>query len=430
MTFSLEQELEAFFDNSGGGGIAYGGTGQTGTITGNPTGGSGSGTSYTQTGPDGGITWQRTTSEDGTYTVSYNVKDGADYYDMYVIYHPTEDLGMQIVKGWGQSALDGIQSAWQAYSGAVNRGADAFLGFQRDAWNSYLAGVRHLVDGDTSQQPKPPAEPVATIHKTEVVLVTGASTYTKVNMTFGSSGNDSLVGTGALFGDAGNDEIRGGAGSDFINGGADNDVLLGNAGSDVITGGDGNDIVYGGAGADRLDGGAGSDVLSYFDAQGGVTVKLWANSASGDIAQGDVISGFEHVSGGAGGDWLEGDNNDNVLDGCGGGDLLIGLGGNDLLFGREGNDTLIADWGTDILEGGSGSDLFAIWATTKHGIINDFVHGVDHIQLATNLFANFNVLKAAAVQHGADVVITNATLDITLKNVQLATLTASDFQFV
>ncbi|MBZ6074932.1 M10 family metallopeptidase C-terminal domain-containing protein [Microvirga puerhi] len=249
----------------------------------------------------------------------------------------------------------------------------------------------------------------------------------------GGNGHDIIKGNAAnnvLTGNGGNDTLTGYAGNDTLNGGDGNDSLLGGGGNDWIDGGDGSDIIYGGAGADHLDGGAGRNTLSYFDAQGGVTVKLWANSAAGDIAQGDVISHFQDVSGGTGGDWLEGDNNDNVLDGCGGGDLLLGFGGNDLLLGREGNDTLIADWGTDILEGGSGNDLFAIWATIDHAIINDFAHGQDHIQLATNLFADFAAIKAAAVQHGADVVITGAHLDITLKNVQLATLTASDFQFV
>jgi Ca2+-binding RTX toxin-like protein len=206
-------------------------------------------------------------------------------------------------------------------------------------------------------------------------------------------------------------------------------LLLGGAGNDTVLGGAGGDIVYGGEGADRLEGGSGSDTVSYFGAKGGVTVKLWANAASGDIAQGDAISGFENVSGGSGGDWLEGSNDDNILDGCAGGDLLIGFGGNDLLFGREGDDTLIADWGTDILAGGSGNDLFAIWATTRHAIIDDFAKG-DHIQLSTSLFAGFDALRSAAMQTGDDVVISGATLDITLHHVWLASLSASDFQFV
>ena len=40
MTFSLEQALAEYFDNSGGGGVSYGGTGMCGQITGAPTGGS------------------------------------------------------------------------------------------------------------------------------------------------------------------------------------------------------------------------------------------------------------------------------------------------------------------------------------------------------------------------------------------------------
>ena len=40
MTFSLEQALAEYFDNSGGGGVSYGGTGLAGQITGAPTAGS------------------------------------------------------------------------------------------------------------------------------------------------------------------------------------------------------------------------------------------------------------------------------------------------------------------------------------------------------------------------------------------------------
>ena len=43
MAFSIEDALEAFFNNSGGGGVQYGGTGQGRQLTGSPTGGSSKG---------------------------------------------------------------------------------------------------------------------------------------------------------------------------------------------------------------------------------------------------------------------------------------------------------------------------------------------------------------------------------------------------
>src|SRR4051812_43705445 len=46
----FELDMQRVFSNTGGGGIAWGGTGQTGTITGNQTGGSGTGSSYSSGG--------------------------------------------------------------------------------------------------------------------------------------------------------------------------------------------------------------------------------------------------------------------------------------------------------------------------------------------------------------------------------------------
>jgi Ca2+-binding RTX toxin-like protein len=55
-----------------------------------------------------------------------------------------------------------------------------------------------------------------------------------------------------VYGDAGNDRIKGGAGADLLVGGDGNDWLNGHTG---------NDVLIGGAGADRLLGGPGDDLL-------------------------------------------------------------------------------------------------------------------------------------------------------------------------
>jgi hypothetical protein len=125
MAFSIQQALEAFFDNSGGGGAGYGGTSQSGSITGNPTGGSGTGSSYTtgdiwdgtQIGPDGNLESEWTSSDwsGDSYRVMYNVSDGSDYYDMVVVYHPGTSTGT-ILSNW-------LASGWQSYNTTVGGGS-------------------------------------------------------------------------------------------------------------------------------------------------------------------------------------------------------------------------------------------------------------------------------------------------------------------
>jgi Ca2+-binding RTX toxin-like protein len=72
---------------------------------------------------------------------------------------------------------------------------------------------------------------------------------------FGQGGDDTLRGFAA------NDLIHGNLGNDSIDGGNGNDVLYGNEGQDIIRGGAGNDALYGVSGNDVLLGEAGSDKL-------------------------------------------------------------------------------------------------------------------------------------------------------------------------
>lgn len=222
------------------------------------------------------------------------------------------------------------------------------------------------------------------------------------NILVGAGGDDSLLG-----GDGG-DQIRGGAGADTMDGGAGRDrlsyalseagvtvslvadaggwqsasggdatgdrvrgfesaggsahddrltgddlanVLSGGEGDDSILGGDGHDRLAGGAGADTLEGGAGRDSLSYAASEAGVVVSLVADgagwqSAAGGEAEGDVIRGFEHVTGSAFDDRLTGDAAANTLDGGAGNDTLSGGSGGDILTGDEGADLFVFDTGS------------------------------------------------------------------------------------
>ena len=197
------------------------------------------------------------------------------------------------------------------------------------------------------------------------------------NVIAGAGGSDVLNGR------AGNDTLYGRAGDDILSGGAGDDTVYGEAGNDIViyANGDGNDAIDGGAGNDtlrivqrsegfddtiqihiesgtvtqvggatvksvesvELDLGGGNDTLDYNGTLDAIAVDLLKGTASGF----SFIRGVENVIGGAGGDTLLGNNEDNRLSGGAGNDTLRGGFGNDTLEGGEGDD-----W----LDGGEGSD--------------------------------------------------------------------------
>jgi Ca2+-binding RTX toxin-like protein len=75
---------------------------------------------------------------------------------------------------------------------------------------------------------------------------------------FGQAGDDDIQVSGSItlpawiFGDAGDDKLKGGAGDD---------VILGGTGNDLLNGGSGRDLLIGGEGADRIVGNADDDIL-------------------------------------------------------------------------------------------------------------------------------------------------------------------------
>lgn len=263
---------------------------------------------------------------------------------------------------------------------------------------------------------------------------------------FGGNGNDKLVGhqldTGTIFhGGAGADRMEGvgaldladysdssgavwvnlGTGQGFWNdaegdtlftienlrGSLGNDLLYGDDGANVIYGGDGNDNIGGGGGADTLDGstgadtidgGAGSDTLDFSGAFGGVSVSLRANVGYWNAAEGDLYANVENVKGTAFNDYFEGNDGANTF---------AGNGGDDLFTVRSGFGTDVI---TDFVGNGSASG--------------------DRIQFTDGMFANFADLTAHSSQVGGNVVITLGANTLTLQNVSLASLHASDFLFL
>lgn len=176
----------------------------------------------------------------------------------------------------------------------------------------------------------------------------------------GGTGNDLLYGD-AFFVDIGTVE----GGNDSLVGGDGDDALFG----DVATVNDlpgvtsvigGADTLRGGLGADTLNGGTGTDWAFYDGAA--VSIDLFAETASGGQAEGDVLSGIENLRGTAGNDTLRGNFQTNVLEGGDGNDSLIALAGGDTLRGGDGNDTLVNGVSVDgtTFDGGAGIDTLIL----------------------------------------------------------------------
>ena len=224
----------------------------------------------------------------------------------------------------------------------------------------------------------------------EKVVFTGAGNFTGTGgnndtIIVGGAGNDILNGgTDAFF--SGNDTLNGGgAGSDTadyttatsavtvslliagaqntgastgsdtltaidnLRGSAFSDRLTGDAAVNRLDGGTGNDVILGGAGGDILAGGGGTDTLSYAGSATGVTVSLFANTASGGDAASDMISGFERLIGSGADDKLTGSAAANVLAGGGGRDVLKGGLGNDVFDYNAIAESTVALAGRDMI---------------------------------------------------------------------------------
>ena len=149
-------------------------------------------------------------------------------------------------------------------------------------------------------------------------------------------------------------------------GGSGDDVLEGDEAENLLDGGIGEDVLDGGSGGDDLKGGPGFDEVLYRSRGKPVFVSInnvfddgeQFSDPGGDISEGDnVRSDVEQVTGGLGGDTLEGDNGSTTFFGGPGADRITGGDGPDSLNGQGGDDTLYADDGAaDKVLGGAGTD--------------------------------------------------------------------------
>ena len=181
----------------------------------------------------------------------------------------------------------------------------------------------------------------------------GVFTPTGRLIAYGQDGNDDIQVSGGimlpawLYGDAGNDRLKGGAG---------NDVLIGGTGDDLLVGGDGRDLLEGGSGSDRIVGNADDDIL----------IAGWLNFADREQAIAKIMAEWTSVR-----DYQTRIQN---LTGVGSGERA-----NDGYFLKM-DDTVRddADNSQDVLTGSAGDDWFFFWSAEDRATdLNDAVFAND-----------------------------------------------------
>jgi Ca2+-binding RTX toxin-like protein len=431
VAYSLEQAMAEFFDNSGGTGVVYGGTGQGGNITGNPTGGGGSGSSYGRyhIGADGTLYLR---NHRGEYVhvgsgESYTgpVRDWTEQGEQYV----THILGARSENELSQIAKSYFGKGGTTYIFESGIGNMAFLNVYRlrqsDGTYTYgfCDGIYLYEAGGQAVRGVFPICP-AWYQGGIVGGVLGVNYAPKFKVadgvpfmttTVGQSGDDELTGEGWLIGGSGSDTLNGGSEADILEGGADTDMLKG------------------GGGADYLDGGEGYDGVSFAGAAGGVTINLATNQHGGyatgvtivnvesvqATAFADTLTGRErgngqgvdlHADGGndtligsAGQEGLFGGEGDDWFDGRDGADTIHGWTGHDAVHGGDGNDSVYGGEGNDWLSGGDGADLLdggADWDTVSYlgatsGVVVDLTTNGNGGAAAGDVISGVEVLQGS-----------------------------------
>ena len=160
-------------------------------------------------------------------------------------------------------------------------------------------------------------------------------------------------------------------------------------------------------------------------------VTTSAPTAAADALYG--TTGGNTIKGLGGNDTIYGRAGHDKLHGGSGNDALAGDSGNDRLYGDSGKDTLTGGAGKDILTGGTGADAFRFkgkWSADK---IVDFRNSSDRIDLRGNglSFKELSIAKGHGDSDGVadDVIIKADGQSITLLNVKLSQIGASDFLF-
>lgn len=270
------------FDNTGGGGVAYGGTGTRDDITGNPTGGSGAGSSYNQsTDTSDNPENDENTPSEQTNSDSFYDKDGKLVYVDIHIRAPGNLVNVPEPRLLERFILEYEEFQYNLHQ--ILYGETVGMPCPQGAWRD------PLWDAETYDEHFDPDH----VHDDNVGgNATDGASVLSLNIFVGASGNDDIQGSGWLFGAEGHD------------------TLIGGTGRDLLYGGDGDDLLSGGRGGDMLSGGSGIDTVSYATSAAGingegVTVNLSTGVGSGGDAMGDALLNVENVIGSAFNDFIQ-----------------------------------------------------------------------------------------------------------------------------
>lgn len=102
---------------------------------------------------------------------------------------------------------------------------------------------------------------------------------------------------------------------------------------------------------------------------------------------------------------------------------------NNMIDAKEGNDILAGGIGNDSLRGGSGNDRFIFLSNGGSDRIEDFLNGVDVIDLVANSANSMADITVSLATNGLDTRILAGGTTITLAGVLPSTIDASDFLF-
>jgi Ca2+-binding RTX toxin-like protein len=158
-----------------------------------------------------------------------------------------------------------------------------------------------------------------------------------ITLTLGSKGAQTVVSSNSAKSEAKGDKI---ANFEQVVTGDGNDSITGSDSDDYIYASNGNDLVQGLAGADNLSGEGGTDTLTYDKSAKGVTVDLSGGFGEGGDADGDLVSGFEILTGSKFNDVLRADANTQKIDGGLGDDIIQSSVNAQVLIGGMGVNTL------------------------------------------------------------------------------------------
>ncbi len=210
--------------------------------------------------------------------------------------------------------------------------------FARQIANAYVIGGTTNADKVLLKPGKGADQVVTNLNGVDVMAFNDASRI----IVFGQAGDDDIQTAGSislpvwLYGDAGDDRLKGGDADD---------VLVGGDGNDLLAGGSGRDLMIGGLGADRIIGNADDDIMvagwTLFDQNEQALIKIMDEWTSQRSYQ-DRIANLNGTASGTN----------------------SGARANEEYFLLTGNEqlaaTLFADGAADVLTGSSGLDWFLL----------------------------------------------------------------------